>query len=316
MTKIFLYVIVLTSRFFQLVQDGLVQYQQFTLKPRLYTEITTQRGTMKSPQSFQIIFFNTDQLETARALALQNITRLSIIYDTSSAAVSYPIPKNLKFVYAEQNQSSAVAGYFCFLLQQKYPQTYKTQTGVVFGSFDILTLEDFFVGFTFGYAYEDPFKADDVIRCPQATTFRDNQVSFDVTQQFLQDNPDIGVVFALNGSAYLGSYNALEQKGKFAIGVDDDYFNYIYSFNPSLAYIVIGSVLKYMNQLMFKYLSSCPSTDTPTNTAYSLQDGVVDFVISSFLTNETDIRLKTNIFKSKIASGEIIVPSVLNPQGG
>lgn len=305
-SRIFLYITDSISRFFQLTKEGLLQYQQFTLQPKIYTQIQTQRGTTRNPDNYNLVFFSPDMVDRAYRFAITH-NALSVVYDTTSAEKN---ARNLKFVYAKQNQASAVAGYFCYLLQQKYPDLYRHQVGVLYGQEGILALQDYFVGFKFGYAYEDPSKENDVILSRLPTTFIDNQVSFNVTRGFIDDNPDIGIFFPLNGAAYLGSYNAIHQASLYAIGVDDDYFNYVYSFNPDLAYIVLGSVLKYMDQLMFRYLTSRPATSTPKNTSYTLKDGVVDFIISSFV-GDAEIRVKVDAFKQSIEKGRIIVPSVL-----
>lgn len=301
----------ITSRFFQLTQNGLIQYQQYTLNCLIYTDIIQQKGTRKNPNQFQKVFFDPEMFKDALQFARSNQNILSIVYDNSSKTIPNLVGvKNLKFVYALQNQSSAIAGYYCYLLQQKYPDIYKNQVGVLFGEKNILALDDFYVGFQFGYSYLDKSKISDVILCPQITTFTNIQIAYDVTKNFISNNPHMGILFPLNGSAYIGSYNSIQQENLYAIGVDDDYFNYIYNFNPTLAYIVIGSVIKYMNQLMFKYLSSNPNINTQRNTFYSLKDGVVDFVISPFI-NDDDIRLQVKEFQEKIESGQIIVPSVL-----
>lgn len=305
-SRIFLYITDGISRFFQLTKEGVLQYQQFTLRSTIYTQVQTQRGTKRSPTNSSLVFFSPDSADQSYHFSLSHPNIVSVVYDTTSTTIN---ARNLKFVYAKQNQASAVAGYFCYLLQQKYPDLYKTQVGVLYGQEGILALQDYFIGFKFGYAYEVQSKGNDVVLCQQPTTFLDNQVSFDVTREFLTNNPSIGIFFPLNGAAYLGSYNAIHHAHLYAIGVDDDYFNYIYSFNPELAYIVLGSVLKYMDQLMFRFLSSRPSLSTPKNTSYTLKEGVVDFIASPFV-DDAEIRGKVDAFKKSIEDGKVTVPSV------
>lgn len=88
----------------------------------------------------------------------------------------------MKFLFAIQNQPSAVAGYFCYLLQKSFPDIYGTQVGVLFGLLGNPALDDYHVGFRYGYSYEDPHAAQNVILCEHDTTFTNNQVSYDVTK--------------------------------------------------------------------------------------------------------------------------------------
>jgi len=316
MKNILVIVLENNSVFFQLTINGVVQYQQYTLKPTIYTEIVDRKGTEIDHKKFASIFAPNDPiiLKTIYEEAVLNPTRLYTIYDTSSSIFGFVQPPlNMKFLYATQNQPSAVAGYFCYQVQKSFPQIYGTQVGVLFGQLGILALDDFYVGFRFGYSYEDPDAAQNVILCEHDTTFTDNQVSYDVTKTFLEQYPEIKISLPLNGAAYLGSYNAIYEKQQFAIGVDADYFNYIYSFNPSLAYIVLASITKYMNELLFKYLNTCPSIGTTVeNTSYDMKDGVVDFITSPFMVGDKyplDIREKVDTFKRAIEDGSIIVPS-------
>lgn len=273
------------------------------------------KGTFIDHSKFIKIFAPSDSatLDQIYAEAVSNPFVLYTIYDTSSKIFSglSSIPTNLKFLYATQNEASAVAGYFCYLLQKEFPDVYKNQVGMIFGEFNNLALEDFLTGFQFGYSYID--KTKQVILCDTPATFTNNQISFEVTESFIQKHPEIGILFPLLGAAYLGSYNSIYNNHLYVIGADSDSFQYVYSFNPNLAYIVIASVTKYMNQLLFKYLKTCPCIKrTSENTSYNMHDGVVDFITSSFMIGEKyplDIRMKVDEFKKAIEDGFIIVPS-------
>lgn len=310
--------------FFQLVQEGALQYQQFTLKSTVYTIIRAQPSTIVDFFVFRIwlTYYGQSNIDIYLKKAAVDPMLLYTVYDVSSkyAGNINHIPRNLKFVYATQNQASALAGYYVALMQNYYAPVFGSQTGLIPGAASIPAVQDFILGYTFGYTFAGlgsaippTNKSNADVTVSENTTFIDNTVSYAITNTLLTTNPDIKVIFTINGNAYLGSLNAVQDQSAYAIGVDDQTYDYVYSFNPTLASVLMGTVLKYMNLLIFRYLLTNPSvTGTPTDSVYTLKDGVVDFQISSpFADLASTILPNLAAFRTAIENGTIIVPSVM-----
>lgn len=172
-----------------------------------------------------------------------------IIFDTT---VDYT-KGNLGNVYSvlyKQNEGSYLAGVYAAAMTQKPldGMNDKKIIGVIGGQ-DIPVINDFILGYKQGAAAVDP--ATQVI-VQYAGSWDDPAKGKEITLAMYEQGADI--VFNVASGTGLGIFEAAQEKGRYAIGVDSDQAMVIKDANPAQAGRILTSMMKNVDNSLFRAL--------------------------------------------------------------
>ena len=189
-------------------------------------------------EEYDVMILGTYQMsEFLQIVAPKYPEKKFIIYDVS---VDYTVCdcKNVYSITYLQNEGSYLAGVFAGLVSQ-------TKVIGVVGGQDIPVINDFIVG------YEQGAKANGVTEVIKqyAGGWNDPAKGKELALAMYQQGADI--VFQVAGGTGVGVFQAAQEMGKYAIGVDSDQATIINDTNPEQAPFIITSMKKNVD-------NSCP----------------------------------------------------------
>lgn len=208
-------------------------------------------------------------------------------------ATSAPVDNVLNITYA-QNEGSFLAGYIAAKM---------SQSGVVgaVGGEDTDTINDFIVGYTQGAQYADP---DVAVQTVYANTYDDPAVGKECALTLNEKGAD--VVFQIASKTGDGVFQAAQENGFYAIGVDSDQ-KYIADD------VIICSMMKQVGDSIYEAVSDYISGDTSKWGTTWVADMATGFIGIGYgeagSTQQVPDELKAEVeeLAQKITSGEIQV---------
>lgn len=207
------------------------------------------------------------------------------------------IGDNLMSIVYKQNEGSFLAGYIAAKL---------TKTGKIgaVGGEDSATINDFLVGYEAGAKY-----ANEAIEVTfqYANTYEDPAKGKECALALYSAGCDI--VFQVAGKTGEGVFEAAQETGNLAIGVDGDQ-KFI---NPD---VIICSMVKQVGQSIYDVVANMDTMYVGgTIWAADMATGYVDVVYGTEdMTQQVSDELKAEVevLKTKIVAGEIVVPTALD----
>ena len=225
------------------------------------------------------------------------------IIDDSSLCEPFegdPVPNVACLVFAEE-QGSFLVGAAAAL---------KSEAGHIgfVGGVQVPLIEKFQAGYGAGAKEVNPDITVDVTyltQPPDFSGFGDPAKGKTAAQGMFDGGADI--VYHAAGGSGGGVFEAAQEAGGLAIGVDSDQYN---TADPSVQDVIMTSMLKNVNVAVFNYLSEVAGGTFPSGVnTYDLSVDGVGYSTSGGKID--DIKSKIESYKAKIISGEIKVPKQL-----
>ncbi|HWQ21028.1 MAG TPA: BMP family ABC transporter substrate-binding protein [Methanotrichaceae archaeon] len=164
-----------------------------------------------------------------------------ILYD---AAVNYSECNcsNVYSVLYKQNEGSYLAGAYAGLM---------TKSGVigVIGGMDTPAINDFIVGYEQGARFMRP---DIKVIKRFAGSWNNTTIGKEIATDIYGQNADI--IFQVAGGTGVGVFQAAQESGRYAIGVDSDQASIVEETNPDEAKVILTSMMKNVDNSLYRAL--------------------------------------------------------------
>jgi basic membrane protein A and related proteins len=251
-------------------------------------------------EDYDIMILGTSQMsDYLMVVAPKYPTKKFIIYDVT---VDYTkcACSNVYSVTYKQNEGSYVAGLYAGLMS-------KTKTIGAVGGQDIPVINDFMVGYKQGAkdAGIDPSK----VIIQYAGGWNDPAKGKELALAMYQQGADI--VFQVAGGTGVGVFQAAQESNKWAIGVDSDQASIIKATNPDQAKVIITSMMKNVDNSLYRALKMYLAGTLPFGKAEALGvgEGGVGIAKSENYTSLTpaDVIAKIDQAEKDLLAGKIKV---------
>jgi len=197
--------------------------------------------------------------------------------------------KNVYSIGYKQNEGSYLAGLYAGLM---------TETGIVgaVGGQDIPVINDFIVGYEQGVL---EVSADNQVIVNYADSWNDPAKGKELALAMYQQGADY--VFQIAGGTGVGVFQAAQEVGKYAIGVDSDQALIIEETNPEQAAVIPTSMLKNVDNSLYRGLKMHLEGTLPYGEAESLgvAEGGVGLAKNKFYEDMTPQDVKDVIAQAE-----------------
>lgn len=252
-------------------------------------------------EEYDVMILGTFQMsEFLEIVAPQYPDKKFIIYDVS---VDYS-KGNLDNVYSvtyKQNEGSYLAGVYVGLMSES------GIVGVVGGQ-DIPVINDFIVG------YEQGARENGVtnVIVQYAGGWNDPAKGKELALAMFQQGADF--VFQVAGGTGVGVFEAAQEMGKYAIGVDSDQAMIIAETDPAQAEFIPTSMLKNVDNSLYRAMKMYIEGTLPFGEmeALGVAEGGVGLAKNDFFTRMTpaDVRTRIEEIEKDLLDGKIVVDTV------
>ena len=228
-------------------------------------------------------------------------------YDVEIVAPEYP---DVKFIWVDNVTSAPVENVLCIPYAQNegsflagYVAAKMSSTGVIgaVGGDDAATINDFMVGYKQGALYANP---EIKVEIQYANTYVDPAIGKECALALYDKGAD--VIFQVASKTGDGVFQAAQEKGFYAIGVDSDQ-KYIAD------EVIICSMVKEVGKSIYQAISEYIDGDSSKFGTIWTADMVSGYIGLGYgeegSTQQVSDELKAEVeaLKAKITSGEIVV---------
>lgn len=228
-----------------------------------------------------------------------------IIYDVSVPYDTCEGNKcaNVYSVLYKQNEGSYLAGVYAALM---------SKTGIIgtVGGQDIPVINDFIVGYKQG-ARENGIP-DDKVLVQYAGGWNDPAKGKEIALAMYQQGADI--VFQVAGGTGVGIFQAAQEAGKWAIGVDSDQYTIVKDTDPEQAKVIITSMMKNVDNSLYRALKMHIEGTLPYGKAEYLgvKEGGVGLAKNDYYNEITpaDVKAKVDEAEKALLEGKVVVDTV------
>ena len=209
---------------------------------------------------------------------------------------------NVYAVQYMQNEGSYLAGLYAGLM---------SETGMIgaVGGKDIPVIQDFMVGYVQGAGDTGIPKENVLIQF--AVSWSDPAKGKELALTMYQQGADY--VFQVAGGTGVGVFQAAEEAGKWAIGVDSDQAIIIEETDPDQAAVIATSMLKNVDKSLYRAFKMFDEGTLPwgTNESLGIPDGV-GLAYNKFYDEYTPQDVKDTIaeMEAKVIAGDIVIETV------
>ncbi len=251
-------------------------------------------------EEYEVLIVGTWQMaEFLQIVAPKYPDKKFIIYDVSVDYTACDC-KNVYSVIYKQNEGSYLAGVFAGLVSQ-------TKIVGVVGGQDIPVINDFIVGYKQGAMANG---VTDVI-VQYAGGWNDPAKGKELALAMYQQGADI--VFQVAGGTGVGVFQAAQEMGKYAIGVDSDQATIINDTNPEQAPFIITSMMKNVDNSLYRAMKMYIEGTLPYGTVENLgvAEGGVGLAKNQWLdaVATAEIKAKLDQAEKDLLEGKIKVDS-------
>jgi basic membrane protein A and related proteins len=254
-------------------------------------------------EEYDVMILGTFQMsEFLQMVAPKYPDKKFIIYDV---AVDYTACEcdNVYSVLYKQNEGSYMAGVYAGLMS-------KTGTIGAIGGQDIPVINDFIVGYKQGAASVGIDPNNVIVQ--YAGGWNDPVKGKEIALAMYQQGADI--VFQIAGGTGVGVFQAAEETGNFAIGVDSDQAMIIKDTDPEQANFILTSMLKNVDNSLYRALKMYVEGTLPFGEAENLgvAEGGVGIAKNEIYDNATpdDVKAKVEAAEKELLDGNVTVDSV------
>jgi basic membrane protein A len=257
---------------------------------------------VQDPDVDVLIVGSSDLMEVMLSAAVDYPEKTFIMFDNpvDFTAGDYP---NVYAVQYKQNEGSYLAGLYAGLM---------SETGMIgaVGGMDIPVINDFMVGYVQG-AGEAGIPAENVL-IQYAGSWSDPAKGKELALTMYQQGAD--VVFQVAGGTGEGVFYAAQESGNWAIGVDSDQYAIEKETNPELADTILTSMLKNVDNSLYRALSMFFDGTLPlgSNEVLGIAEGGVGLAYNDYYESMTPQDVKDTIAatQEKVTAGEIVIETV------
>jgi len=281
-----------------------------------YEYVAVEAGT--DPAKWEPAFVDTVQDPDVDFVIVGSNDLMEILY---SSASDYPEKKFIVFdnvvdfedecsgcdnIYAiqyKQNEGSFVVGLYAGLM---------SETGMIgaVGGQELPVIADFFVGYVQGAGVAGITEENVLLQ--YAGDWGDPAKGKELALTMYQQGADI--IFQVAGGTGMGVFQAAEEVGKWAIGVDSDQGMIIEETNPDQAAVILTSMLKNVDNSLYRAFELYEAGNLPfgTNENLGIAEGGVGVAYNKYFDEYTPDDVKKLILEAEasVKSGEIEVVSV------
>lgn len=265
-------------------------------------------------EEFDIMVVGTFQMEPfLTALADSYADKKFIIYD---APVDYTKCKcaNVYSITYKQNEGSFVAGvYAAAMSMQEMEGINEGITIGAVGGQDIPVINDFIVGYEQGACLVSP---DSQVLVQYAGSWNDPARGKEIALAMYDQGADI--VFQVAGGTGEGVFEAAAEAGAFAIGVDSDQASIIQETDPDQAARIITSMMKNVDNSLFRGYSLWAEGTLPIGSAEALgiAEGGVGLAYNEIYDEVTPDAVKNLVtaVQDAVIAGDITVNTVFTDE--
>jgi len=254
-------------------------------------------------EEYDVMILGTFQMsEFLERVAPQYPDKYFIIYDVSVDYDRGDLDNVYSVVY-KQNEGSYLAGVYVGLMSQ-------TGTVGVVGGQDIPVINDFIVGYEQGARDNG---VDNVI-VQYAGGWNDPATGKELALAMYQQGADF--VFQVAGGTGVGVFEAAQEMGLYAIGVDSDQAMIIAETDPAQAEFIPTSMMKNVDNSLYRAMSMFIEGTLPFGEAEALgvAEGGVGLARNEYFDRLTPDEVKEAIeqVEQDLLEGNIVVDSVFN----
>jgi basic membrane protein A len=256
-------------------------------------------------EEYDIMILGTFQMsEFLQIVAPKYPDKKFIIYDVN---VDYSACDcgNVYSVLYKQNEGSYLAGVYAGLM---------TKTGTIgaIGGQDIPVINDFIVGYKQGAASVGVDASKVIVQ--YAGGWNDPVKGKEIALAMYQQGADI--VFQIAGGTGVGVFQAAEETGNYAIGVDSDQATIMKDTNPNQANFILTSMLKNVDNSLYRALKMYVEGTLPFGEIENLgvAEGGVGLAKNDIYDAATpaDVKAKIEQAEKDLLDGKITVDSVFD----
>jgi basic membrane protein A and related proteins len=251
-------------------------------------------------EEYDVLIVGTYQMgEFLQMVAPKYPEKKFIIYDM---AIDYTACEcsNVYSITYKQNEGSYLAGLYAGMMSQT------KMVGVV-GAQDIPVINDFIVSFKQGAVAAGLDEANVIIQ--YAGGWDDPAKGKELALAMYQQGADI--VFNVAGGTGVGIFQAAQEMGTWAIGVDSDQATIMADTNPEQAARILTSMMKNVDNSLYRAMQMHIAGTLPYGTAESLglNEGGVGLAINQYYNDATPQEVKDAITQAMqdIIDGKITV---------
>jgi len=253
-------------------------------------------------EEYDIMILGTYQMsEFLQIVAPKYPDKKFIIYDVSVDYTKCDC-KNVYSITYKQNEGSYLAGVYAGGM---------TKSGIIgaVGGQDIPVINDFIVGYKQGAVAT---RADTQVIVQYAGGWNDPAKGKELALAMYQQGADI--VFQVAGGTGVGVFQAAQEVGKYAIGVDSDQATIIEATNPEQAKVILTSMQKNVDNSLYRALKMYVEGTLPLGKAEAL--GVKEVGVSlsrnKYYDEATpaDVKAKVDQAEKDVIDGKITVDTV------
>lgn len=264
-------------------------------------------------EDYDVMIVGTTQMEEfLRSVAPKYPDKKFILYDIAMdyAKCSDGCPNVYSMTY-KQNEGSYLAGLYAGLMTQEAIDGMNADkiVGVVGGQ-DIPVINDFIVGYTQG-AVDAGLEANNVI-VQYAGGWNDPVKGKEIAKAMFLQGADI--VFQVAGGTGVGIFEAAEEDGRYAIGVDSDQATIIKETDPEQAQRILTSMLKNVGDSLYRAIKLHLDGTLPYGEAEALgiAEGGVGLAYNDIYNAATPQSVKDKITQAQkdVTDGKIVVDTV------
>jgi len=274
---------------------------------------------MADSDSYDILITGTFQMiDFLAARAHQYPDKTFIFFD---AGMPYDDPNicvdgcaNVYSITYNQNEGSFLAGVYAAAMSMSDVEGFNPDPFIgAVGGQDIPVINDFIVGYEQGACLVN---SDSQVLTQYAGGWNDPARGKEIALAMFEQNADI--IFQIAGGTGVGVFEAAEEQGHYAIGVDSDQASIILDTNPDQAERILTSMQKNVDNSLFRAYELYLAGELPMGTAegLGLAEGGVGLSINDIYMNATPENVQELVAAAEAAvvSGDITVNSVFGAE--
>ncbi len=274
---------------------------------------------MSDTDSYDILIAGTFQMIDFMAANAHNYPdKLFMFYDApmpyDNADVCVEGCANVYSMTYAQNQGSFLAGvYAAAVTMSGIDGTNDAPTIGAVGGQQIPVIDDFIVGYEQGACLVNP---DTVSIVQYAGSWNDPARGKEITLAMYEQGADI--VFQIAGGTGVGVFEAAQEQGRYAIGVDSDQAVIVAETDPDQAERILTSMLKNVDNSIFRAITLHLEGTLPYGSSESLgiPEGGVGLAKNDFydMATSDDIKAMVEAAEAAVVNGDIEVQTVFTSE--
>lgn len=273
------------------------------------------KDVMSDTDSYDVLIAGTFQMIDFLAANVHNYPdKMFLFFDASmpydNAEVCVDACSNVYSITYAQNEGSFLAGVFAAAVTQSEIEGINADPiiGAVGGQ-QIPVIDDFIVGYEQGACLVNP---ESQVIVQYAGSWNDPARGKEITLAMYEQGADL--VFQVAGGTGQGVFEAAEEQGRFALGVDSDQALIIQETDPDQAARILTSMMKNVDLSLFRAISLHMEGELVfgANESLGIAEGGVGLAVNEIYEANTPDNIKALIAAAQeaVVNGEIQVNTV------